>query len=112
MIAFCGLNCSKCDAFIATRENDAAKREATARKWSELYRADIKAEQINCQGCKSDGVRFSHCDVCDIRKCCLSKGVDNCAVCEDTICDKLSAFISLAPEAGKALEKIRHASEL
>ena len=109
MTAYCGLNCSKCEAYIATLENDDAKRAETARKWSDLYQADIRPEQINCKGCKSNGVRFSHCDVCHIRQCCLSKGVDNCAVCEDYICDKLSAFISLAPEAGQALEKIRHA---
>lgn len=110
MIAYCGLNCSNCEAYIATQEDDAAKREETARKWSELYKADIMAEQINCQGCKSDNVRFSHCNVCDIRQCCISMGVDNCANCEDYICDKLSAFIKLAPQAGEALEAIRTAS--
>ena len=108
MIAYCGLKCHECGAYIATRENDAARREETARKWSALYRADILPEQINCQGCKSDGPRFFHCDVCDIRQCCLSKGVDNCALCEDYICDKLSSFIKLAPEAGAALETIRN----
>jgi len=104
MTAYCGLNCSKCEAFIATRKDDATMRAATAKKWSALYKADIKADQINCKGCKSDGIRFSHCDVCDIRQCCQSNGVENCAVC------KLAAFISIAPEAGKALDKIRHAA--
>jgi hypothetical protein len=107
MIAYCGLNCSKCEALIATREDDDAKREETARKWSKLYRTNIEADQINCQGCISNGPRFSHCDVCDIRHCCSSKGVDNCASCGDYICDKLSAFIKLAPQAGEALEAIR-----
>ncbi|MEK6193969.1 MAG: DUF3795 domain-containing protein [Deltaproteobacteria bacterium] len=91
------------------REDDAARRKETARKWSALYRADIRPEQINCLGCKSDGARFFHCGVCDIRQCCFSKGVDNCALCEDYICDKLSSFIKLAPEAGAALEAIRNA---
>ena len=107
MIAYCGLNCSKCEAHIATQENDDVKREETARKWSKLYAAEIKPDQINCNGCKSDGVKFFHCDACDIRQCCLSKSVDNCAVCEEYICDKLSGFIKLAPEAGTALENIR-----
>ena len=107
MIAYCGLNCSKCEAHIATQENDDVKREETARKWSKLYAAEIKPDQINCNGCKSDGVKFFHCDACDIRQCCLSKSVDNCAVCEEYICDKLSGFVKLAPEAGAALENIR-----
>ena len=109
MIAYCGLNCSKCEAYIATQKNDDVKRKETARKWSKLYQAEIKPAQINCNGCKSDGVRFSYCAVCDIRQCCLAKGVTNCAVCGEYICEKLSAFIKLAPEAGTALENIRSA---
>jgi len=107
MIAYCGLNCFKCDAYLATQQDSDSKREETAQKWSRLYRVEIKPEQINCDGCKSDGRRFLHCNMCDIRRCCISKEVDNCAVCEDYICETLSGFIKLAPEAGKALEKLR-----
>ena len=107
MIAYCGLNCSKCEAYIATQENDDQKREETAQKWSKLYMAEINPDQINCNGCKSAGAKFFHCAACDIRQCCLSKDVDNCAVCEEYICEKLSSFIKLAPEAGAALENIR-----
>jgi len=107
MIAYCGLNCLECDAYIATNEDDDGKREETAGKWSQLYQADIKTEQINCDGCKTDGVKFVHCNVCEIRKCCLSRKVDNCAACEDYICDTLAGFIKLAPEIGRTLEKLR-----
>lgn len=107
MIAYCGLNCSKCEAFLATRRNDDAKRRETAQKWSKMYRAEIAPGQINCHGCKSDGPRFLHCAVCEIRACCLSKGVDHCAACKNYICDTLAGFIKLAPEAGMALERLR-----
>ncbi|MBP5242059.1 MAG: DUF3795 domain-containing protein, partial [Clostridia bacterium] len=36
MFAYCGLDCGQCDAYLATRNNDQALREKTARLWSEL----------------------------------------------------------------------------
>jgi hypothetical protein len=107
MIAYCGLNCADCDAYAAMLEDNPTKREEIAQKWSQLYHADISPEQINCTGCKSNGVKFIHCSVCDIRRCCLSKDLDNCAACPDYICEALADFIQLAPAAGRALQKLR-----
>ncbi|MBA3010349.1 MAG: DUF3795 domain-containing protein [Proteobacteria bacterium] len=107
MIAYCGLDCLKCDAYLATRENNRTKRQETAEKWSQMYKHDIKPEQINCTGCKSSGAKFFHCGHCDIRQCCTSKGIEHCAACDQYVCDMLAGFIKLAPEAGLALERLR-----
>ena len=70
MIAKCGLVCSECPAYIATQKNDDALRAETAKKWSEMFKADIKASDINCDGCQSESARlFSYCQTCEIRKC-------------------------------------------
>lgn len=53
MIAYCGLDCSKCDAYLATLENSDIKRMETARKWSKMLRHKIKPEQNS--GTKSRG---------------------------------------------------------
>ena len=39
MIAYCGLDCEKCDAYLATINDDQALREKTAKLWSELNHA-------------------------------------------------------------------------
>ena len=79
MIAFCGLNCAKCDAFIATKNNDNALREKTAKLWSELNQIEILPEQINCEGCRCDGKKTVFCDkLCQIRQCAMKKGFETC----------------------------------
>ena len=60
LIAFCGLECEKCDAYIATKNNDQALREKTAKLWSKLNNAQIQPEHINCEGCRMNGAKTRH----------------------------------------------------
>jgi len=108
MIAKCGLVCSECPAFIATQKNDDALRAETARKWSEMFHADIQAADINCDGCQSASPRlFSHCFECEIRKCALGKKAITCAACAEYSCQKLDEFLAQVPEARAILEELR-----
>lgn len=36
MIGYCGLDCEKCDAYLATIHGDQALREKTAKLWAKL----------------------------------------------------------------------------
>jgi len=84
MIAYCGLDCEKCDAHIATVNNDDALREKTAKLWAEINHAPITADMINCMGCRTEGVKTPFCDsMCGIRKCALEKGLETCGSCPD-----------------------------
>ena len=70
MIGYCGLDCEKCDAYIATVNDDQTLREKTAKLWAEL--------------CRADGVKTVFCEhMCEIRKCALSKGVSTCGDCSE-----------------------------
>lgn len=62
MIAYCGLDCEKCDAYLATIHDDQALREKTAIAWSALNRTTILPQDINCQGCRADGIKTVFCD--------------------------------------------------
>ena len=61
-IAFCGLDCERCDARIATIHNDDTLREKVAKLWSELNGAEITPEMINCVGCRIDGAKTPYCE--------------------------------------------------
>lgn len=108
MIAFCGISCQTCGAFIATKNNDDEKRAEVAKAWSKQYQSDIKPEDINCDGCLSGGTQiFSYCSVCELRKCGKEKGVANCAHCDEYACSKLEGFFQMVPESKKTLDEIR-----
>ena len=100
-IACCGLNCATCDARIATLANDNELRMQTAEKWKAHYgAAGITPEMINCTGCREEGVKFSHCAECEIRKCVQSKGFETCASCEKLEdCEITKSLHQYVPEA-------------
>lgn len=106
MISYCGLNCLKCPAFKATVENSAEKRARVATRWSKIYNAELKAEDIVCDGCTVGKRTFHHCRVCEIRICGIKEKVKNCAFCKQYPCDKLKEFHKHVPSAGTRLKKI------
>jgi hypothetical protein len=111
MVSFCGLLCNECGAFIATKNNDNEKRAEVAQLWSKQHNMEFKPEDINCDSCLSDGERlFSHCKVCEIRKCGRQKGVVNCGYCDEYACEKLAQLFQMVPDAKKRLDQIRSAS--
>ena len=80
IIAFCGISCDQCPAFQATQKNDDDERKKIAEMWSKQYNADLKPQDINCKGCISKTEPFfSHCHVCEIRKCGQEMKLENCA---------------------------------
>jgi len=100
-IACCGLNCATCDARIATVKNDDELRKATVEKWKVMHNATgLLPEMINCTGCREPGVKFSHCEVCDIRNCVKARGYDTCGDCvELETCNLVSGIHKHVPEA-------------
>ncbi len=108
IIAYCGLVCSDCPAYIATQANDSAALEAVAAQWREAYNApDITVAAVCCDGCLSGPNKCSHCAECEIRACGIARGVLNCAHCADYACDKLQRYFSFAPQMQTMLDQIR-----
>lgn len=82
LIGCCGLDCGKCDARKATLENNDVLRTKVAAQWSVLNNFEIKPEWINCEGCRSDGVKTVFCEqMCEMRKCVLAKRFATCDEC-------------------------------
>lgn len=111
ILAYCGLECSECPAYIATQANDEEGRKRTAEKWSKNLGLAITADDCICDGCLPvDGGRLGgYCGECPMRACNLQKGLAHCAQCEDYPCDNLARFTANSPEAKARLEALRSA---
>jgi hypothetical protein len=111
MLAYCGLDCSECKAYIAKQTDDDDLRMKTAEEWS---RPDypVSPEDINCDGCKSEtGELWKWCLSCEVRACAGERGVETCAHCNEFGCDKLEKFLKMSgEELRKKLKEIRASS--
>lgn len=104
-IAYCGLDCRKCDARLATVSNDEPLREKVARFWSELNGVEITPDMIHCEGCRIDGIKTPYCDsLCPIRQCALGSGFETCGDCaEMESCEKVGMILKNNAEARRNL---------
>ena len=110
MIAYCGLVCTDCPAYVATQADDRDALERVAAQWREEYNApEITAASVGCDGCLDGGRKCSHCAECEIRVCGVERGVVNCAHCDEYVCGKLEGFFSLVPDARETLDEVRRA---
>lgn len=79
LIACCGLDCEKCEARIATLNDDDRLREKVAKEWGEMNQMVFQPEWINCVGCRTEGCKTFYCsDMCKIRQCAMNKGYYYC----------------------------------
>lgn len=107
LIGYCGLDCEKCGAYIATVNDDDAMRRKTAELWSEWNQVEIPPEAINCTGCRTDGVKAYYCsEMCRIRKCAMGKGYTTCADCASLdSCETILEIHNNSEEAARNLKQ-------
>jgi len=107
LIACCGLICTECPAYIATKANDEAKIAEIAANWAKEYNIEVATDKVWCDGCTEDGRKCGHCYECEIRACAMAAKKENCGMCDELeTCTKIGHFMSLAPQVKSVLDKI------
>ena len=106
--SYCGIDCEVCPAFTATQNNSVEEKTRLAEEWSKAFDCEIKADDIECDGCSANTGRvIDHWYECDIRKCAQTKAVTTCASCSDYGCNTLNNFLEKAPSVRENLEALR-----
>lgn len=111
--SYCGLNCDTCTIHQISRESDPAIKNKMItdiiHACKEYYNIEYKYEDIiGCDGCKfTNGILFSGCSVCKIRRCASQKSLDSCAYCTDYACGDLKEMFKLDPSAEERLNNLR-----
>ncbi len=118
-IAFCGVSCSECPAYVATQADDHEALEHVLGKWRAYFHAPhLVVADILCDSCQMKGGRLNgYCQHCAIRPCALERGVSTCAQCDQYpcaelerllgLCDKLEGFFGYARPARATLDSLR-----
>ena len=108
MIAYCGIDCLKCDSYKATRSENDEALATVAKKLSKRYRAEVKPEYVICDGCKVDKRHSFYCaNSCKMRQCCINHGYESCIECADFPCKELQFELTHNPEAEDNLQKLK-----
>lgn len=112
IIAYCGLVCGECPAYLATQADDDEMRSKTAAEWSQAFGDALTKDDINCDGCLGkEGRKVGYCNECPIRVCAVERGLENCADCSSYACDNLSRFFVGSPAAKAMLDGLRDARD-
>jgi hypothetical protein len=113
MLSYCGLVCNTCPIYLVTQEENKEEQERKRIEIAQLCREQYGlnyelADITDCDGCRAmDGRLFSGCTNCVIRKCAKQKAVENCAHCNEYICEQLETFFIKEPSGKRRLGEIR-----
>ncbi|MEW5825709.1 MAG: DUF3795 domain-containing protein [Candidatus Bipolaricaulota bacterium] len=107
MVAYCGIVCTDCEAYLATQKDDRLALEELARKAKADFGVETTADGCRCDGCLPErGAKIGYCATCEIRACAVARRLENCAHCADYACEKLTAFFQMAKKAKPVLDAI------
>jgi uncharacterized CHY-type Zn-finger protein len=106
-LAFCGIDCAGCDAYIATQTNNQELKEKTLETWKKQFNAEMTLDAVTCDGCVSGGCHGGYTGECPIRACGMAKGIANCGLCPEYSCEKLDAFVAHIPGGRERLDAAR-----
>lgn len=108
-LSLCGFRCDLCLAYNPNIEAQPENRQILSDGWYKYFGFRMPPEEITCEGCSAESNQTLDRD-CPVRPCVIDHGLENCAACENYICDKLTErlidFESFQTEYGRSICEI------
>ena len=90
ILSLCGMRCDLCIAYQPNMEEPPENRQMLSDGWHRYFGFRLPPEDINCDGCFPDG-KPTLDSGCEVKPCVTERKLENCAVCEEYVCEKLSS---------------------
>jgi hypothetical protein len=88
ILSKCGYRCDLCLAYKPNLEKHPENSQILSDGWHTYFGFRIPPENIHCDGCHSNEGRQIDSS-CPVRPCVIARKIDNCAYCDDYICERL-----------------------
>jgi len=85
----CGYRCDLCLAYQPNVQKEPANRKKLSDGWFKYFGFRLPPEQICCDGCMAEDPQLIDKN-CPVRPCVLDRGLENCSLCDQYICEKLN----------------------
>ena len=84
----CGYRCDMCLFYKPNVAKNPPEPQKLSDGFFKYFGFRLPLEPVICDGCMSENPRLIDTE-CPVRPCVIEKGLDNCARCEEYICDRL-----------------------
>lgn len=88
-MGYCGIDCKRCNVYVATEYDDDNLRVVEAAMWTNKFDFEVKPCDINCHGCETGECIL--CKDCEVRLCAIEKKVVSCKECSEFPCEKVNS---------------------
>lgn len=104
LIAPCGIDCAKCQVYLAPSNPEIMAQ--TLRAFKQEENLELRPDQVKCSGCP--GTRECHfTPKCGILRCCVDeKGLRWCSECAEFVCGSLRAWAKMGQKYQDAIRRL------
>ena len=100
ILARCGYRCDLCLAYRPNVVANPSNQQVLSDAWFKYFGFRLRPADILCDGCMTENPRLID-QRCPVRPCVIHRKLDNCAQCEQYVCEKLTERLVV-------YEEIRH----